>query len=306
MSEDRRLHLGVALPNYGERVDPDVIGGALLAAERSGFDSAWVTDHISVPRDYAPPYGNITEALVTLGFAAGLTSRIKLGVSALVVPQREPVLTFKQIVSLDFLAKGRLIVAVAAGWMEEEFTLLGAELRGRGRRLDAWLDFVEAMNSQMPGPVSYSGLVEMREAWMSPAPPGGAVEMWGAGNSEAGVARAARLGTWHPVAQTPDSIAPFARQLRQENPDARVVNRLGVSFFSEPNETGRDERGRPAIAGPPEWIARQLLEYVRAGCDGFIVMLDPQQPDLDQRIERFAQEVWPGVRDAGALGRGAP
>lgn len=295
MNEKQRFHLGVALPNYGKQVSPDSISDALSAAEDSGFDSAWVADHISVPGEYTEPYGNVTEALVTLGFAAGLTSRIKLGVSALVVPQREPVLTFKQIASLDFLAKGRLIVAVAAGWLEEEFELLGAEFKGRGKRLDGWIDFIASMNSQMPGPISHSGLVEMRDMWMSPAPPGDTVEMWSAGNSEAVIARAARLGTWHPVAQLPDHIAPLAKKLRKRNPNAHVIHKLVVSFAEEPDESSCDYRGRPSITGPPDWIAQRLSEYVAVGCDGFIVMLDPQEPRLNERIEHFAQEVWPRV-----------
>lgn len=298
MAEDQALHLGIALPNYGDRTSPGAIADALSAAEDGGADSAWVTDHVAVTEDHAGTYGNITEALVTLGFAAGLTSRIKLGVSALVVPQREPVLAFKQAVSLDFLSGGRLILAVAAGWLEEEFRLLGADLKGRGRKLDGWIEFAEEMNGQMPGPASHAGLVEMKDMWMAPAPPGGSIEMWSAGNSEAALRRAARLGTWHPVAQPPDRIARLAEKLREQSPNARVVNRLSVTFSEKPDGSGRDERGRPSISGPPEWIAEQLSGYVGAGCDGFIVMLDVQQPGLNRRIERFAREVWPKVRRA--------
>ena len=300
MTEERPLHLGIALPNYGDQTSSKAIADALSAAERGGVDSAWVTDHVAVTKDHAETYGNITEALVTLGFAAGLTDRIKLGVSALVVPQREPVMAFKQAVSLDFLSGGRLILAVAAGWLEEEFRLLGTDLKGRGGKLDSWIEFAETMNGQMPGPASHSGLVEMHDMWMAPAPPSGSIEMWSAGNSGAAIRRAAHLGTWHPVAQPQDRIAQLAEKLRGQNPDARVVDRLGVTFTGEPDESGRDERGRPSISGPPEWISEQLSSYVRAGCDGFIVMLDIQEPGLDERIERFAREVWPEVRLAMA------
>ena len=304
MDRDQALHLGIALPNYGDQTSPRAIADALSVAEKGGADSAWVTDHVAVTEAHAATYGNVTEALVTLGFAAGLTNHIRLGVSALVVPQREPVLAFKQAVSLDFLSGGRLILAVAVGWLEEEFRLLGMDLEGRGRKLDGWLEFAGSMDVQMPGPASHSGLVEMNDMWMAPAPPGGSIEMWSAGNSEAALRRAARLGIWHPVAQPPDRIAQLAEKLRGQRPDARVVNRLGVNFTGEPDRGGRDERGRPSITGPPEWIAEQLSSYVRAGCDGFIVMLDIQEPGLDERIERFVREVWPEVRRA-EMGGGA-
>src|SRR3954451_9395346 len=131
-----KLHLGVALPNYGEQVSPRNLVDALGAAESQGFDSAWTTDHVAVPEHAAPVYGNIAEALVTLGFAIGHTTSLRLGTSALVVPQREPVLALKQLQTLDYLSGGRLITVVAAGWIEEEFELLDASFADRGRRLD--------------------------------------------------------------------------------------------------------------------------------------------------------------------------
>ena len=83
-----------------------------------------------------------------------------------------------------------------------------------------------------------------------------------------------------------------ARELRELRPDARVVLRIGVYFVGEPR-TGQDERGRHALAGPSEWLAEQLAEYVEAGCNGFVVNLDHLEPGLEERIRRFAEEVAP-------------
>ena len=133
-------HLGVVLPNYGDNFHPGRLTVTARAAEEAGLDSGWMTDHVLAPSQHAGIYGTITEALVTVGFLAGRTERLRLGVSALIVPQREPLLTLKQLVSLDVLSGGRLITAVAAGWMEEEFETLGASFANRGRRLDNWLE----------------------------------------------------------------------------------------------------------------------------------------------------------------------
>src|ERR671930_920114 len=133
------LHLGVILPNYGEALAAERLAGVALAAEVSGLDSGWVTDHVIVPSDHAGTYGTISEALVTLGFLAARTRRLELGVSALVVPQRQPVVALKQLTTLDFLSGGRIVTAVAAGWMEGEFATLEAPYEGRGRLLDDWL-----------------------------------------------------------------------------------------------------------------------------------------------------------------------
>ena len=83
-----RPHFGLILPNYGEGLDAERLSDSAVAAEQAGFDSGWVTDHVVVPPEHAPIYGTIAEALLSLGFLAGRTERLQLGVSALVVPQR--------------------------------------------------------------------------------------------------------------------------------------------------------------------------------------------------------------------------
>jgi alkanesulfonate monooxygenase SsuD/methylene tetrahydromethanopterin reductase-like flavin-dependent oxidoreductase (luciferase family) len=111
------MHLGVILPNYGSQLGPEPLAAVAVAAEESGFDSGWVTDHLIVPDEHAPIYGSIAEPLVSLGFLAASTRTLELGVSALVVPMRNPLVALKQLSSLDFLSGGRIVTAVVAGWM---------------------------------------------------------------------------------------------------------------------------------------------------------------------------------------------
>jgi len=282
-------HLGLILPNYGDGLDAERLAGAALAAEQAGFDSGWVTDHLIVPREHAPIYGTIAETLVSLGFLAGRTTRLLLGVSALVLPQRNPLVALKQLTSLDFLSGGRIVTAVAAGWMEGEFELLGADFERRGRILDRWLEFAPEALEQQPGPVQF----DSGEGWLSPAlvRPGG-LELWVAGVSRATIRRAAVTGVWHPVALAPDELRSLAAEFRERRPDGRVIHRIGVYQQDEPGP-GTDERGRHAIAGPPDWIAERLAEYLDAGCDGFVVNLDHESPGLEERVARFAAEVAP-------------
>jgi alkanesulfonate monooxygenase SsuD/methylene tetrahydromethanopterin reductase-like flavin-dependent oxidoreductase (luciferase family) len=285
------LHLGLILPNYGESLGAERLGSAAAAAEEAGFDSGWVTDHLLVPPEHAPVYGTIAEALVSLGFLAGLTHRLELGVSALVVPQRNPLVVLKQLATLDLLSGGRIVTAVAAGWMEGEFALLGAEFGRRGRLLDEWLELAAAAFEQMPGRVTYEGELFSVDGWLAPAlvRPGGP-ELWVAGVSRATVRRAARTGVWHPVALPRDELRPLAAELRERRPDSRIVLRIGVSLQPEAAE-GRDERGRHAIAGPPEWVAERLQEYVDDGCDGFVVNLEHDRPGLEERVLEFGERV---------------
>ena len=281
------LHLGLILPNYGEGLDAERLAGAAVAAEEAGFDSGWVTDHVLVPPEHAPIYGTIAEALVSLGFLAGRTTRLQLGVSALIVPQRNPLVVLKQLTTLDLLSGGRIVTAVAAGWMEGEFALLGADFERRGRVLNEWLELAASAFDQMPG------RIEELDGWLAPAlvRPGGP-ELWVAGVSRATLRRAALTGVWHPVALAPDRLRTMAVELRERRPDSRVVLRIGVYMQNEPS-TGADERGRHAVAGPPEWVAERLSEYVDAGCNGFVVNIDYDKPGLEERIAAFATEVSP-------------
>ncbi len=84
----------------------------------------------------------------------------------------------------------------------------------------------------------------------------------------------------------------MAVELRERRADSRVILRSNV-FQVDESETGEDERGRHAIAGPPEWIAERLSEYLEAGCDGFVLNLDYESQDLKESVQRFAEQVVP-------------
>jgi alkanesulfonate monooxygenase SsuD/methylene tetrahydromethanopterin reductase-like flavin-dependent oxidoreductase (luciferase family) len=284
------LHLGLILPNYGEGLEAERLAAAAVAAEDAGFDSGWVTDHLLVPDEHASVYGSIAEALASLGFLAGRTRQLELGVSALIVPARHPLVALKQLTTLDLLSGGRIVTAVAAGWMEGEFETLGAPFEQRGRLLDEWLDLAASVFDQMPGRVRFDGELLSVDGWLAPAlvRPGGP-ELWVAGVSRTTVRRAAKTGVWHPVALQPAEVRRLGAGF-----DGRIVLRIGVELTDRPR-TGRDERGRHALEGPPEWVAERLSEYVEAGCDGFVVNLGYDRPGLEDRVRRFGAEVAPLV-----------
>ena len=122
------------------------------AAERAGFDFLSVSDHLIVPGklELHYPYvvggafriaqhGHCFDMLSTIAFLAGITKRIRLLTSVLVVPYRPAMLTAKMLATIDVLAKARLIVGVGAGWMKEEFDLLDANFTDRGRVTDEYV-----------------------------------------------------------------------------------------------------------------------------------------------------------------------
>src|SRR5256885_15679813 len=99
------------------------------------FSSLFVTDHVVLPASMARsayPYSttgqlpggaaqDYREPLVTMGWLARVTSRIRLGTSVLVVPYRNPVLVAKMLATVDRLSGGRVILGAGVGWLREEF-----------------------------------------------------------------------------------------------------------------------------------------------------------------------------------------
>ncbi len=149
------LKLGLFGLHRGSSVEPDTLVRRARLAEEIGFESLWIGDHLALPASGPSTGANPAEeprleAVVALAFMAALTSRVRLAVGIIVLPQRQPVLLAKQLASIDALSKGRLMVGIGVGYVETELRALGASLADRGIRTDEYL-------------------AAMRELWAAPA-----------------------------------------------------------------------------------------------------------------------------------------
>ncbi len=139
------MKLGVFLPTYllpgEENRHGEQIRRFAVHAEELGFDSLFATDHLlTAQRFYRVSW---TEPMVTLSFAAAVTTRIALGTSILVLPTHNPVVLAKEIATLQHLSGGRFIYGVGTGWYPPEFEATGGTSGQRGRRTD------EVLNASM-------------------------------------------------------------------------------------------------------------------------------------------------------------
>ena len=133
------------------KADPAIVA---KRAEELGFESYWVGDHTIIPEKASVQYpgarGGVTpdyvwqlpDPLVALARAGATTSRIKLGTGILLVPERNPILTAKQIATLDDGSNGRFILGIGAGWNPEESTILGGDFEHRWSQVK---DYIAAM-----------------------------------------------------------------------------------------------------------------------------------------------------------------
>ena len=132
-------------------------------AEAAGFESVWTFEHVIVPLDYkskypynptgkmgAAPETNFIDPLIALTAVAASTKKVRLGTGVNILSQTNPLLLAKQAASLDFVSKGRFMLGVGIGWLQEEFVAMGVPFERRGARFD---DYVIAMKKVWSGEV---------------------------------------------------------------------------------------------------------------------------------------------------------
>ncbi|MET7969439.1 LLM class flavin-dependent oxidoreductase [Micromonospora sp. NPDC005305] len=214
------------VPNFAPGTDPDLLRQWAQTVEGLGFDLLMVSDHIAITPDVAEQYpAPFYEPFTTLSWLAGITHRVRLGTTVLIVPYRHPLLTARMAANLNRLSGGRLVLGVGVGWARQEFEALGVPYRRRGALTDEYLH-------------------AMRDAWRNTDDyDTGAIPIWVGGNSDAGTRRAVLLGdAWHPLRFTPGWLT-------------EAVGRLKATA---------DELGRPVPALAPRIKLRETREAVTA------------------------------------------
>ena len=136
--------------NVGACAEPVVLERVARTAEAAGYESLWTGEHIVLPDPHqapspSPPETPFLDSAVALTFAAAHTARVKLGTGIVILPQRNPLVLAKEMVSVDVLSNGRLILGVASGYLHQEFAALGVPFSGRGPRTDEYIDAIREM-----------------------------------------------------------------------------------------------------------------------------------------------------------------
>src|SRR5262249_61850537 len=131
------MQIGLCLPHFGRPLETGRLLQVAQRADVRGLDSLWVTDHVIVPKDVFVVYREeMLDPLAVLPWLAGVTERIALGTSVIILPYRSPVPVAKLLASVDALSGGRLIFGAGVGWMAGEFAALGVPFKERGSRTD--------------------------------------------------------------------------------------------------------------------------------------------------------------------------
>jgi probable F420-dependent oxidoreductase len=289
------MNFGYHLPIWGPAATRDTLITLARHVEALGFDSVWASDHVVIPFEIRsrypynatgnfplPPTTNFLEPLTALAVVAGVTERVRLGTTVLVLPHRHPVLAAKMLATLDHLAPGRVILGAGVGWMREEIELLGAPYDQRG----AWTDeAIQIMRKCWRDErVSHRGrFFNFPEIAVAPKPAHKNIPIWIGGHTPRAMRRVAELGDgWHAAFATPEVMRKGLVELKAacekagRNPaDITLSVRLGLAA-KRPSSEVLDELKALRDVG----VTHVIVETRVASAD-----------DMTQLLDRFTQDV---------------
>ena len=283
------LKIGVLVQNFAGFPDTGRSTRACvdlaMHAERVGFDSVWVTDHIVLPRDRVARYPHndsgtfpysweqdIHDPIVLLGALAQATQRVEIGVAVLVIPYRHPLTTAKMLATADQLAEGRLILGAGVGWLKDEFDALGLPDEVFAHRGSVTEDYLRAMREAWTadGVASYEGaFVRFRDVGTFPRPARlPHLPIWVGGKGDRALRRAARLGDGYlAIASDPTRLRSevsrlhdLARDTGRDPASLTVALIEGIAVSGAP--LGPD---RARLHGSPSQIVEGLHAFAEAG-----------------------------------------
>jgi probable F420-dependent oxidoreductase len=266
------MQLGVAVFAGTDGLTPAELARAV---EERGFESLFYAEHTHIPvasrRDDDRPvreYASTYDPFVALAAAAAVTTRIRLGTSVCLVPQRDPIITAKEVASLDRLSGGRFEFGVGAGWNRAELANHGADPR---RRMAVLADRVRAMRAIWTADEAehHGPHVDFDPLWSWPKPVQQPPVLVG-GNGPGVEDRVLAFGDgWMPNVVDDDELLRRFDELR-----ARADREIRLAINASPRRPERLER------------------YANAGVERAIFYLPSSGRDeIEQRLDAI-QESW--------------
>lgn len=255
--DDKLLQLGVLVPVTGTNGRVQEFGAWGRQAEEAGADVLWVSDHIALPESMALsryPFSALPrwsaaddwlESMTSSAYLLATTERVNVGISVLILPQRDPLTVAKVAATLSVLGDGRFLLGVGAGWWREELEAFGVEFERRGRLME---EGIELIREAFEGHVTTRGgtfrVPHPLAMKPTPVPPAGFDRMpiLIGGMSKRALRRAATIGDGWIAAADPASGDPTAisSALDHLSPQERRAGYLSVRIMATDLDLHRD------------------------------------------------------------------
>jgi probable F420-dependent oxidoreductase len=278
-----------------------------VAAEELGYEGVYVTDHPAPTAKYMSQGGHHDlDPPVALAVVAAVTQRLRLMTNLYILAFRKPFAAAKALATLDSLSGGRLIFGTGTGYLEPEFSALGADFRERNEHLDESLEVVKRIWSGEPVEGSGRGFEAVGNIALPlpvsrPHPP-----IWIGGNSRRALRRVAEHGDgWLPMrvprkmaayvhSAAIETLADLRERLEYLGEELERVGRAGpVDVMLSPVALGYgsarfdrealvDELGQLSALG----VGYAGVTFAFPGSGGIETRVE-----LRDRMERFARDV---------------
>ncbi|MBN18791.1 MAG: hypothetical protein CL758_04870 [Chloroflexi bacterium] len=272
------MNFGFVLPAFTKA---DEVLNFAITAENNGVESIWMQDHIILPKTDTKQYPYtedksfplnprtpILDPLVTLGFIASKTSKIKLGTSIIVLPYRNPLILAKNFSTLDILSNGRTICGIGVGWLKKEFDLLGVDYSNRGNITNKYIENIQDLWDKDKS-INLDYTFEPKPIQKPSIP------IWIGGNSKLAIRRAAKYGqAWHPTRLKPKDIKnqlPYLKSLllnfgkTKESFLISLKRNLNITDLELPNINFRQSSS--ALSGTSKEIKEDIEYCKKIGID---------------------------------------
>jgi probable F420-dependent oxidoreductase len=264
-------------------ITDDGIGPAELgkAVEQRGFESLFIAEHSHIPVDHKSKhptgdgplpdkYLRTLDPFVALTAAAVATDKLVLGTGIVLVSQRDPIHTAKEVASLDLVSQGRFVFGVGVGWLREEIANHGVDPAKRGRVVDERVDAMIEIWTQ-DKPEFHGDFVDFDPIYSWPKPVQKPYPPLFFGGGPAGFKRIARLNAgWLALSPSAEALSGQVEQLRAvAGPDVPVI----VSHIGE--------RTAKAVEGYADLgVQRVLLDLPTKPRDETLRRLDALQAEF--------------------------
>ncbi len=149
------------------------------AVEERGFESVWFPEHTHIPASRQSPwpggaelpreYWHTYDPFVALTAAAGATTNLRLGTGICLAIERDPIITAKEVASVDRISNGRFIFGIGGGWNAEEMANHGTVFRRRWRVLRENVLAMKAIWTEEE-PEFHGRYVDFDKIWSYPKP----------------------------------------------------------------------------------------------------------------------------------------
>lgn len=303
--QPNRLSIGLVVPIENNAHNPvptlERHLDRVQLAEELGFSAVWLRD---VPFN-VPSFGDAGQTFdpfVYLGFLAGRTQRIALGVASIILPLRHPAHVAKAAATADVLSGGRLILGVASGDRPEEYPALNLPFGDRGTRFRESFDYIRRMGEDNPRFDNAYGNPG-GDLNMLPKPVSGKLPLLITGGSQQDPNWIAQNGDgWITYPRNTAAQAQVIRdwQARVEaagKPAKPVMQPLYVDLVADPQAPPR-----PIHLGFRLGV-NHLRQYLKSleqiGMNHVALNLRFNQADIETTLKRLADEILPDFANGG-------